>query len=144
VPYRGTAPALNDLIASHVDIMFVELGAALQLHRGGKMRILAATTERRVPTLPDIPTMKEAGLDGIISDTWNAISAPPKTPPAIVAKLNTEINEVLKMPDVRAHLTSLNLQPEGGPPAALAKMIAADTKRWTDVVRIANVTITAE
>ena len=144
VPYRGTAPALNDLIAGHVDIMFVELGAALQLHRGGKLRILAATTEQRVPTLPDIPTMKEAGISGVISDTWNAISAPPKTPPAIIAKLNSEINEVLKMPETRAHFTSLNLQPEGGPPAALAKVIVEDTKRWVDVVRTANVTITAE
>jgi tripartite-type tricarboxylate transporter receptor subunit TctC len=122
----------------------VELGASLQLHRGGKLRILAATTEQRVPTLPDIPTLQEAGISGVISDTWNAISAPPKTPPAIIAKLNAEINEVLKTPEARAHFASLNLQPEGGPPAALAKLIVEDTKRWVDVVRTANVTITAE
>ena len=88
VPYKGTAPALNDIIASHVDFIFMELASAIKLHQGGEARILAGATTRRIANLPDIPTLNEAGVKGFESGTWNAIAAPPKTPPAIVAKLN--------------------------------------------------------
>src|SRR6266849_4949146 len=88
VPYRGTGPALNDLVAGHVDIFFTELATAYKLHDGGKCRILAVASDHRLAVLPDIPTMIEVGASGLVSDTWNAISAPPKTPAAIVAKLN--------------------------------------------------------
>src|SRR4051812_11761528 len=94
VPYRGTGPALNDLVAGHVDFIFMELSSALKLHEGGKARILAVATDKRLDMLKDIPTLIELGLPDFISDTWNAISAPPKTPPAIVAKLNKTINDI--------------------------------------------------
>jgi tripartite-type tricarboxylate transporter receptor subunit TctC len=87
VPYRGTGPALNDLVAGHVDLIFMELSSAVKLHEGGKARILAVATDKRLDILKDIPTMIELGLPDFISDTWNAISAPPKTPAPIVAKL---------------------------------------------------------
>ena len=87
VPYRGTAPALNDLIASHVDMIFMELASAIKLHQAGRARILAVATTHRISNLPDIPTLDEAGVKGFESGTWNAIAAPPKTPPAIVAKI---------------------------------------------------------
>ena len=80
VPYKGTAPALNDLIAGHVDMIFMELASAIKLHQAGKARILAVATAARVPTLPDVPTLDEAGVKGFESGTWNAIAAPPKTP----------------------------------------------------------------
>ncbi|CAN0092674.1 unnamed protein product, partial [Phaeothamnion confervicola] len=86
VPYKGTAPALNDLVAGHVDFIFMQLEAAIKLHEGKKARILAVTTSKRHPDLPDIPTMEEAGVK-LISDTWNALSAPPKTPAPLVATL---------------------------------------------------------
>src|SRR5262249_54693459 len=92
VPYRGTGPALNDLIGGQVDCMITELATAYKLHTGGKARILAVATERRLDDLPDIPTVIEAGVPGFLSDTWNAISAPPKTPAAIIAKLNRAVN----------------------------------------------------
>src|SRR5499425_1239664 len=88
VPYRGTGPALNDIVAGHVDFIFMELSSALKLHEAGKARILAVATDKRLVMLKDIPTMIELGLPGFISDTWNAISAPPKTPAPIIAKLN--------------------------------------------------------
>src|SRR5205807_7005688 len=91
VPYRGTGPALNDIVAGHVDFIFMELSSAVKLHDGGKARILEVATEKRLGILPDAPTLIEVGLPGFVSDTWNAISAPPKTPPAIVAKLNRAI-----------------------------------------------------
>jgi tripartite-type tricarboxylate transporter receptor subunit TctC len=139
VPYKGTGPALNDLVAGHVDLIFMQLQAAMRLHQGGKARILAVTTDKRIPALPDIPTMGEAGLKDFISDTWNAISAPPKTPAPIIAKLNAAINEVLKMPEVQEHFRKLDLQPVGGTPQHMAEVVKADTVRWGEVIREANV-----
>ena len=82
VPYKGTAPALNDIIASHVDFIFMELASAIKLHEAGKARILAVATDKRISNLPDIPTLDEAGVKGFESGTWNALAAPPKTPAA--------------------------------------------------------------
>jgi len=139
VPYRGTAPAINDLIASHVDLMFSELASAIHLHEAGRARILAVTTKQRVAQLPNIPTLIESGVPDFESDTWNAISAPPKTPRAIVAKLNAAIVEVLKMPDVRERLAKLNMSPEGMTPEQATAFIKADTERWASVIKAANI-----
>jgi tripartite-type tricarboxylate transporter receptor subunit TctC len=141
VPYRGTAPAINDLMGGHVDVLFNEVATSTEMHRSGRARILAVTTPQRVPELPDIPTMQEAGLAGFVSDTWNAISAPPKTPAPIVAKLNAAINEVLAAPEMQAQLRTLHLQPIGGTPAQMAEIVKVDTRRWGDVIRAANVSI---
>jgi tripartite-type tricarboxylate transporter receptor subunit TctC len=140
VPYKGTAPALNDLIAGHVDLMFTELASAIELHRAGKARILAVAAAQRSPQLPGVPTLIEAGVPGFESGTWNAISAPPKTPAAIVAKLNAAINEALNAPDVRAHLAKLSTQPAETTAAQAAEFIKADARRWADVIRAAGVT----
>ena len=102
VPYKGTGPALNDIIASHVDLFFTELSTSLQLHKAGKARILAVATKQRVPAMPDIPTLAEAGVPGCESDTWNAITAPPKTPAAIIAKLNDAANKAMHAPELLA------------------------------------------
>jgi tripartite-type tricarboxylate transporter receptor subunit TctC len=139
VPYKGTAPALNDLIASHVDMMFSELATSIQLHKAGKARILAVTADKRIKAIADIPTLAEAGVPGCESDTWNAITAPPKTPAAIVAKLNGAMNQVLKVPDVLAHFEQMNLTPGGGTPTEMAAFIKSETKRWGDVIRAAKI-----
>ncbi|MBM3527402.1 MAG: tripartite tricarboxylate transporter substrate binding protein [Alphaproteobacteria bacterium] len=139
VPYKGTGPALNDLVAGHVDLIFMQLESALRLHQGGKAHILAVTTEKRISALPNIPTMAEAGVKDFVSDTWNAISAPPGTPAAIVNKLNAAINEVLKMPEVAEHFKKLNLEPGGGSPQDMAKVVKSDTDRWGAVIREAKV-----
>jgi tripartite-type tricarboxylate transporter receptor subunit TctC len=141
VPFRGTAPAINDLIAGHVDLMFTELASAIELHKAGKAKILAITAQERAAAMPDIPTMIEAGVPDFRSNTWNAISAPPKTPAVIVAKLNEAVNAALKNPEVQAHLQGLSLQPVGGTPRDMAELIKADTRRWADVIKAANVTI---
>ncbi|MGB7258175.1 MAG: tripartite tricarboxylate transporter substrate binding protein [Pseudolabrys sp.] len=139
VPYKGTSPALNDLIASHVDFIFMELAKSIQLHNGGRARILAVATEKRIPELPDIPTLAEAGVPGVESGTWNAIVAPPKTPAAIVARLNAAVNEVLKSPLVVDHFKKLSLSPGGGTVAQTASFIASETKVWGGVIREAHV-----
>ena len=95
---RGTAPALNDLLAGNVDMMFNELATSIGLQMTGKARILAVTVAKRVPSLPDIPTMEEAGVPDFISDTWHALTAPPKTPADIVAKLNAAADKALADP----------------------------------------------
>jgi tripartite-type tricarboxylate transporter receptor subunit TctC len=141
VPYRGTAPAINDLIGGHVDVLFNELATSMEMHKSGRARILAVTTAERVPELPDIPTLQEAGLAGFVSDTWNAISAPPKTPAPIVAKLNAAINEVLATPEMQAQMKLMHLTPMGGTPAQMADLVKADTRRWGDLIRAANVSI---
>ena len=139
VPYKGTAPALNDIVAGHVDLIFMQLEAAIKLHAGGKARILAVTTNKRIAMLPDIPTMAEVGLKDFISDTWNAMTAPPKTPAPIVAKLNAAMNATLKLPDVQEQFKRLGLQLGGGTPQHLGDIVKADTKRWGDVIREAKI-----
>jgi tripartite-type tricarboxylate transporter receptor subunit TctC len=135
IPYRGTGPALNDLVAGHVDVFFTELATAYKLHESGKCRILAIASDRRLEALPDIPTLIEVGVSGLISDTWNAISAPPKTPPAIVTKLNRTINEILDEPETKARFKELHLLPGGGSPADMAALKKAETERWGRVIR---------
>lgn len=139
VPYKGTTPALNDIVASHVDMIFMEVAAAIKLHQGGKARILAVATARRIETLPDIPTLDEIGVKNVDSSAWNAIAAPPKTPPDIIAKINKAVNEVLQSPDVRRHFAQLNLQPRVGSPADAAVFIRRETQVWGDVIRKAGI-----
>jgi tripartite-type tricarboxylate transporter receptor subunit TctC len=139
VPYKGTAPALNDIIASHVDMIFMELASAIKLHEAGRARILAVATTHRIDNLPDIPTLDEAGVKGFESGTWNAIAAPPKTPAAIVAKLNNAINEVLKSPEAQAHFAQINLRAAGGSAAEASAFISKETQVWGGVIKAAGV-----
>jgi len=140
VPYRGTAPALNDLIGGHVDLMFVDVTAVLALHQAGKARVLAIASRQRLASdLPDIPTFEEIGLKDFFSAAWNAIAAPPGTPQAITSRLNEEINAVLGMPDIEAHFRALHLVRMGGSRADMAEFIKAERLRWEGVIRSANV-----
>ncbi len=139
VPYKGTGPALNDLVAGHVDLIFMQLESAIKLHEGGKARILAVTTTKRIPELPDAPTTVELGFPGLISDTWNAISAPPGTPAPIVSKLNATLNEVLREPELAGRFKQLQLTPGSGNVAETRAFIEEDTKRWIDVINEANI-----
>ena len=139
VPYKGTAPALNDLIASHVDMIFMELASAFKLHEAGRARILAVATEKRIANLPSIPTLDEVNVKNFESRAWNAIAAPPKTPAAIIVKLNKTINDVLKSPQVQAHFATLNLHAAGGTPAEAAAFIKKETTVWGAVIKEAHV-----
>src|SRR5206468_3607877 len=102
VPYRGTGPALNDLVAGHVDFIFMELASAYKLHEAQKSRILAVATDRRLDILPDVPTLIEVGVPGFISDTWNAISAPPKTGGVFVVLLERSFRGAPKALSLRS------------------------------------------
>ncbi|HZD29666.1 MAG TPA: tripartite tricarboxylate transporter substrate binding protein, partial [Xanthobacteraceae bacterium] len=139
VPYRGTGPALNDLVAGHVDFIFMELASAYKLHEGGKSRILAVATDHRLDMLSDIPTFIEVGVPGFVSDTWNAISAPPKTPAAIILKLNHAINDIANDAATKARFRELNLTAVAGSPQDMAKLKREETERWTKVIREAGI-----
>ena len=140
VPYRGTAPALNDIVAGHVDVIFMQLSSALKLHEGKRARILAMTTEKRLDILKDIPTMIEAGIPNFVSDTWQAISAPPGTPAAIVAKLNKAINDAMDDPETEKRFTDLEIIKVGGSPADMRKLIQEEIQRWGEVIKRAKIT----
>jgi tripartite-type tricarboxylate transporter receptor subunit TctC len=120
-------------------MIFMELAAAIKLHQAGRAHILAVATAARIANLPDIPTLDEAGVKGFESGTWNAIAAPPKTPPAIVAKLNKAINEVLKSPDTQEHFGKINLHAAGGTPAEAKAFIVKETQLWSEVIKAAHV-----
>ncbi len=138
VPYRGTAPALQGLLAGDVDVMFDNLGVSLALVKAGKLKLIAVGTERRMSTLPDVPTIAET-LPGFASSAWFAVVAPPKTPEAIVAKINADIAEAVRDPEVRKRLVELSADPVGGTLSETAAFMRAEVERWNKVIRAANV-----
>jgi len=141
IPYRGTAQVVNDLVAGHVDLLFIQLDAVRELWRAGKLKMLAVASDKRLDELPGIPDIAEAGVPDLRVDTWNAIAAPPKTPKPIIAKLNAAMNEVFALPEIRARLATMSMQPAGGTPADMAAFVKAETKRWGDVIKAANISV---
>jgi tripartite-type tricarboxylate transporter receptor subunit TctC len=141
VPYRGAAPALNDLIAGHIDMFFDTLTTSVPLHQSDKIRIMAVAGDERTPTLPDIPTIAESGLPGFRSITWFAMVGPPAMPAALAARINRDVVDILQRPVVSAKLRDLRLDPMIGTPADAAKFFAEETELWGKVIREANVTV---
>jgi tripartite-type tricarboxylate transporter receptor subunit TctC len=139
VPYKGTAVALTDLVAGHVDLSFIQFSAVHELHRSGKARVLAIAADKRAEILPEIPTMAEAGLPEVVSETWNAISAPPKTAGPIIVKLNQAINEVLREPEVLARFRELQVLVGGGGVPETRKFIEDQRRLWGKVIQAAGV-----
>ncbi len=139
VPYKGTAPVLNDLIAGHVDATFIQYSAFYEMHKAGKVRILAIADTKRVAPLPDVPTIAELGYPGMVSNTWNMLSAPPKTPQAILTKLNRAIDDVLAEGDIKARFTQMQTTVEGGSLETAQKYVAADRERWKKVIVSAGI-----
>ena len=139
VPYKGGAPAASDLLAGHVPMMF-EMGySALPSIKAGKIRALAVTSSQRIALLPDVPTLSEAGLAGFESYNWQVIVAPAKTPPAIIERLNRELNAILKLPEQRESILSTGSQVGGGSARAFGDFIRSETEKWAKVIREANI-----
>jgi tripartite-type tricarboxylate transporter receptor subunit TctC len=141
VAYRGSSPALQDIMGNHVDVFFDNLGSSLNLHNAGNLRILALGSLSRVPSLPDIPTLAEAGLDGFQSVTWFAVVAPPGTPAPITQTVNQAIGKVLQQPEVREQFEKMGVRPLGGSVADTAKFFAEERERWGEVIRTGNVKV---
>jgi tripartite-type tricarboxylate transporter receptor subunit TctC len=140
VPYQGMAPAMNDLIAGHIDVMIDNLGNVWPHVKEGKLRLLAVTTESRLPQVPDVPAVSES-LPGYAHVDWFAFAAPPRTPAHIVTNLSTAIAEALKLPDVAKRLDDYVVVPVGSSPAEAATFISQESERWRQVIEAAGLRI---
>ncbi|HEX2136752.1 MAG TPA: tripartite tricarboxylate transporter substrate binding protein [Microvirga sp.] len=139
IAYRGSGPALNDVVAGQVPIMFDNLPSASEFIRAGTLRGIAVTTKERVASFPDLPTIAESGLPGYETYTWNALFAPPNTPKEIVERLNSEARKAVADPSVQERLKAFSATVVGSTPEALSEHVKAEIAKWTPVVKEAGV-----
>ena len=137
VPYKGTSPAEVDLVAGHVSLM-LDTTTCLPFIASGKLRALAVASKSRNPALPDVPTFDELGLPGVHAASWYGISVPAGTPRAVIDKLNTAANQVLKSPQFQKRMLDFGAEIGGGTPEDFAQFMAAETKRYAEIVRISG------
>ncbi|MDO9500175.1 tripartite tricarboxylate transporter substrate binding protein [Falsiroseomonas sp.] len=140
VPYRGLGPALNDLVAGHVDLTWGGAPTVMPLVRAGRLRALGVSSGQRVPSLPDLPTAAEAVAPGFDAVPWYGIAAPTGTPDAIIRRLNTEINASLNTEEVSARLRQDGAEPSPTTPEAFGALIRSEVTRWAELIRAAGVT----
>jgi tripartite-type tricarboxylate transporter receptor subunit TctC len=141
VPYRGALPALNDVIAGHIDMFFDTLATSVPMHRAGRVKILAVGSAERSPALPEVPSVAESGLPGFRSVTWFAIVAPPGTPARLADKVNRDVVASLKRPEVAKRLDTLSLEPMIGTSADAANFFAEETRLWGKVIGEAGIKV---
>jgi len=139
VPYRGAGQAINDLIAGHVQIGLLGPTALIPHYRAGTLRLLAQSSETRSPSLPEVPTFQEAGFAGLTLDTWYAAFVPLGTPPAIIARLNAELEKALADETVRARLRETATEPAGGTSEHLARVVQSDSAKYARLVKELNI-----
>ena len=139
VPYKGAAPAATDLMGGQVNIFFATPQTAIPLVKGGKLRALAVTSAKRVPVLPDVPTVDESGYKGFEATDWKALVAPAGTPSDVVKRLNAAAEKALSQPDTLSKLLAEGSVPLGGSPERFAQFLKAENGRWGDAIRKAGV-----
>ncbi|MEA2837759.1 MAG: hypothetical protein QOD89_2309 [Bradyrhizobium sp.] len=140
IPYRGSAPALQGLVAGDVDVMFDNLGVSLPLVEAGKLRLLAVASPRRLPALPDVPAIAET-LPGFEAVAWFGIVAPPGTPKNIVDTINADVNEALRQPELQDRLKTLSAEIFGGSVEKTSRYMGEEVERWRAVIKAANIEI---
>lgn len=139
VPYKGIAPALPDLFAGQVSVIFDSVQTMMPHIKAGKLRGLAMTSAKRWPAAPDVPTMAEAGYPGMTGGSWIGLLAPAKTPNEIVHKLSAELQQVLQLPEIRDKLIDYGIDPVGGTPEQFDAFIRSEAARWAEVVKKADI-----
>jgi tripartite-type tricarboxylate transporter receptor subunit TctC len=139
VPYKGPAPAVIDLLAGRVSMMIAGAPAVTGHLRSGRLRALGVTTAKRAAMLPDLPTIAEAGVPGYESGSWTGLLAPAATPREIVARLNTEVNAVLRTENVKALLANEGTEVVASSPEELAAYLRSETVKWAKVIKSANI-----
>ena len=140
VPYKGSAPALNDVLAGHVKLMFDLQATALPHIASGKLKALAITSKERSPQLPNVPTMAESGVPGYEVSAWFGIFAPAGIPAAVTDKLNQSLTAVLKTPDMQKQLRDLGAEPEFATPDVFSSYVRSESAKWAQVVKAVNLT----
>jgi tripartite-type tricarboxylate transporter receptor subunit TctC len=141
VPYRGALPALNDVIAGHVDMFFDTATTSVPMYRAGKIGILAVGSTQRIEAMPEVPTVQETGFPGYRSITWFALAGPPGLPVPLVTKINQDTIQILKDPSVSAKLRDLQLEPGATSPEETARFFADELKLWGKVITDAHITV---
>lgn len=139
VPYKGSAPAIQDVMGGQVPMSFETVTVALPQIKAGKVKAVAVTSARRSAQLPDVPTLAESGVPGFDVSSWQALYLPAGTPPAIVAKLNAEVQKIVAQPDVKAKMESLGLEYAPNTPAQFTEFQKAEQARWAKVIKDGNV-----
>ena len=139
VPYKGIAPAVNDLLGGQVQVMFAGISTVIQHVKSGKLVALAIASAKRNPQLPEVPTVAESGIPGFDVTSWYGIVVRAGTPPAIVQKVQRDMTEALQSPDVKEKLAALGLEAVGNSPAEFDALIRAETKKWGDIVEKAGI-----
>ena len=141
VPYRGSSQALIDLIAGQVTMLFDNAPSSLPFVEQGKLRALAVTSTRRLPNLPDVPTLDETGVRGYESLSWSGLVAPAATPRPVIDRLNAAVGRVLKMEDVKQRFATMGVEAVGGTPEQFAAHIRAESEKWGRLIKTANITL---
>lgn len=139
IPFNGTPAVINALRGGSVDIAFEILGPLMGQINGKALRALAVMGDKRASKLPDVPTLKEAGIQGAQASSWNALAAPAKTPKDVIARLNKEVQIALNHPEVKTRLLELNVNPHPSTPEQLTALLASETKRWGDIITKAKI-----
>ncbi|HZZ92750.1 MAG TPA: tripartite tricarboxylate transporter substrate binding protein [Usitatibacter sp.] len=139
VPYRGSSQALTDVMGGQVTMLFDNAPSSMPYVQQGKLRAIAVTSSKRMPGLPDVPTIDESGVKGYESLSWSGIVAPAATPKPVIAKLNAAIEKILRQDDVRKQFANLGVDAVGGPPEAFSRHIRAESEKWGQVVKAANI-----
>lgn len=140
IPYKGSVPALTDLVAGHIEVLFVDIGPALELIRSGKIRVLGITSAEPAAAAPDIPPLAKAGVPGYDTAAWQMIVAPARTPQPILARLNTEINAIVNTDEVQKQIGGLGMIPIGkGSLGELDAFVKSEAARWGKVIRDAGI-----
>jgi tripartite-type tricarboxylate transporter receptor subunit TctC len=135
IPYKGAAPAMNDLVAGHIPMMFDNMPAVLAQVKGKSINAIAVAGAKRASAMPDVPTVAESGVPGFEASSWFGLVAPAKTPAPVLAKLEDDIAAILKMPDVQKRLDELGAEPGTVSGAAFGKFLADETTKWTKIIR---------
>ena len=141
VPYKGGAPAINDLMGGHADVSFQNLGAVAQQIKGGQLKALAVTSDKRADALPDVPTIAEAGVADLIVHSWQAAAAPKGLPAEVRAKLESELNAAANAPDVKKQFTDLGFDVVATTGAQFAEFLKAEVERWKTVVETGKISV---
>jgi tripartite-type tricarboxylate transporter receptor subunit TctC len=140
IPYRGTGPALTDLLAGQVDVMFLPIHVALQHVQNGNLKALGISSEKPSPLLPAVPPLRELKLGDLDVEMWYGVLAPKGTPAAVVERLNRELKDILARPDVKSAFETQGMQPTHSTPDAFRRLIASDATRWADLIKAQRIT----